>query len=59
MASHAAWLAAMHSALAELSATDLCFLLYQESVVDPMLNIPPYVFFLSDGLHAQSKSMTP
>ena len=59
MASHAAWLATMYSALAELSAIYLCFFLYQETVVDPMLKIPPDVLFLSDGLPTQSASVKP
>jgi len=52
MASHAAKLAAIDSASTELSAIDLCFLLYQETVVDPILKIPPDVLFLSVGLPA-------
>ena len=32
--------AAMYSASAELSAMDLCFLLYQETTVDPILRSP-------------------
>ena len=59
IASHAAWLTAMYSASIELSATDLCFLLYQETVVDPILKIHPDVLFLSVGLPAQSASVKP
>jgi len=35
----------MYSTFAELSATDLYFLLYQEIVADPRLKIPPDVLF--------------
>ena len=49
----------MYFASSELSAIDRCFLLYQETVVDPMLKIPPDVLFLSDGLPAQSASVKP
>ena len=59
IASHVAKLATMYSASIELSATDLCFLLYQETVVDPLLNISPDVLFLSVGLPAQSASVKP
>ena len=59
IASHAAWLAVMYSASAELSATDLCFLMYQETVVDPILKTPPDVLFLSVGLSAQYASVKP
>ena len=59
IASHAAKLAAIYSASAELSATDLYFPLYQETVVDPILKIPPDVLFLSVGLPAQSASVKP
>jgi len=45
MASHASWLAAMYSASAELSATDLCFLLYQETAAEPRFKIPLEVLF--------------
>ena len=31
-----------------LSAIDLCFLLYQETAIDPILKIPPDVLFRSD-----------
>jgi hypothetical protein len=44
---------------AELSATNLCFLLYQETVVDPTLKIPPDVVFLFDGIPTQSASVKP
>ena len=54
--SHAAKIVAMYSASPELSATDLCFLLYQENVVGPILKIPPDVLFLSVGLPSQSAS---
>ena len=50
MASHASWLDAMYYASIELSAIDLCFLLYQETIADPMLKMPPNVLFLLDGL---------
>ena len=40
----------MYSYFAELSATDLYFLLYQETVVDPTLKISPDVLFQFDGL---------
>lgn len=40
----------MYSAFAELSAIDLCFLLYQETTIDPILKIPHNVAFLLDGL---------
>ena len=59
MASHSAWLVAMYSALDEMSATDLYFPLYQETIVDPMLKIPPDVLFLFHGLPAQSASVKP
>jgi len=49
----------MYSASAELSATDLCFLLYQETVAEPRLKIPPKVLFRPDGILAQSASMKP
>ena len=49
----------MYSASAELSATDICFLLYQEIVVDPILKIPLDVLFLSVGLPTQSASVKP
>ena len=48
-----------YSASAELSATDLCFLLYQEIDVEPILKIPPDVLFLSVGLPALSASVKP
>ena len=59
IASHAVKLATIFSAYAELSATDLCFLLYQETTIDPILKIPPDVLFLSVGLLAQSLSVKP
>ena len=59
IASHAAKIAAIYSASTKLSATDLCFLLYQETVVNPILKIPPDVLFLSVGLPAQSASVKP
>ena len=59
MASHAAWLAGMYSALDELSATDLYFLLYQETTIDPMPKIPLDVHILSNGLSAQSALVKP
>ena len=59
IASHAAKLATMYSASTELSATDHCFLLYQETAIDPILKIPPDVLFLSVGLPAQSASVKP
>ena len=59
IASHVAKLVAIYSAYTELSATDLCFLLYQETLVDPILKIPPDVLFLSVGLPAQSVSVKP
>jgi len=49
----------MYLAFAELSATDLYFLLYQETIADPILKIPPDVLFLLDGLLAQSASVKP
>ena len=59
MASHAAKLAAIYLASAELSATDLYFLLYQETAVDPILKTPPDVLFLSVGLPAQYAFVKP
>ena len=59
IASHAAWLAAMYPASAKISATDLCFLMYQETTTDPILKIPPDVLFLSDRLAAQSALAKP
>ena len=59
MASHVAWVAVMYSASTELSATNLYFLFYQETVVDNMLKIPLNVLFMSDGLPAQSASVKP
>ena len=59
IASHAAWLAAMYSASVELSATNFCFLLYQETVVDPILKIPPDVLFFSVGFPAKPTSVKP
>jgi len=49
----------MYSASAELSATDLYFLLYQETTIEPRLKIPPEMLFWSDGIPAQSASMKP
>ena len=49
----------MYCSFVELSATDRFFLLYQETVVDPMLNIPLDVLFTSDGISTQSASMKP
>ena len=49
----------MYSASAEMCAIDLYFLLYQETVVDPMLKISLDVLFLSDGLPTQSASVKP
>jgi len=49
----------MYLASAELSATDLYFLLYQEIVAEPRLKIPPEVLFRIDGLPAQSAFVKP
>ena len=49
----------MYYAAAELSAMDICFLLYQENFVDLILKILPDVLFLSIGLPAQSESAKP
>ena len=46
-------------ASAELSATNLCFMLYQEIVVGPTLKIPPELISLSDGLPTQSVYVKP
>jgi len=59
MASHVTQLAAMYSNSVELSATDLCFMLYQEIVIEPILKIPPDVLFLLDGLPSQYASVNP
>ena len=59
IASHTSWIAAMYYASTELSAKDLCFLLYEETVVDRILETPPDVLFLSVGLPTQSVSMKP
>ena len=59
IALHAAWLVAMYSASTEMSAIDLCFLLYQQTVVDLILKTPPYVLFLFDALPAQSTFVDP
>ena len=59
MALHAAWLVAMYSASSELSATDLCFMLYQEIATEPTLKIPLEVLFWFDGLPTQSTSVKP
>ena len=42
-----------------LTAIDLCFLLYQETIADPILKIPPHVLKLLDGLPSQSTSVKP
>ena len=49
----------MYFAFAELREIDLYFLLYQENVVDPILEVPPDVLFLLDGILAQSASLKP
>jgi hypothetical protein len=57
MASQLAWLASIYSAPAELNATDFCFLLNQDTIVDHKLKQHPKVFFLSIALPSQSKSV--
>ena len=51
------WLTTMYFASTELSATDLCFLLYQETATHLMLKMPPDVLFLLNGLPSQSASV--
>ena len=50
---------AMYSVSAELSATDLSFLLYQETVAWTKVEIPTDVLFRSDGLPSQSAYVNP
>jgi len=47
----------MYLASTELSATNLCFMLYQEIVADPTLKITPKVFCMFDGLPSQYASL--
>jgi len=42
----------MYSTSAELSATNIFFLLYQEVAAEPILKIPLDVLFLLDGIPA-------
>ena len=49
----------MYSASIELSENDLYFFLYQETIADPILNIPPNVLFLFDGLPIQYAYVKP
>lgn len=49
----------MYAASAELSATDIYFLLYQETMIDPMLKTQPKVLFQSMDLVAQYASVKP
>ena len=59
MASHEVVLASIYSASVELRATDFCFLLDQEVILDLMLKQYPVVLFRSIELPAQSASVNP
>lgn len=59
IASHMVVLAATYTASAKLSATDFCFMLHQDTTLDPMLKQHPSVLFLSTKLPAQFASMNP
>ena len=52
-------LAAIYSASVILSATEVCFLLNQDIIVDPKLKQQPETLFLSTALRAQSESIYP
>jgi hypothetical protein len=49
----------MYSASVEPSATEVCFLLNQDIIVDPKLKQHPQVLFLSIALPPQSESVYP
>jgi len=49
--------AATYSASAVDKAIELCFLLNQDTNLEPMKNAPPLVLFLSSTLPAQSASV--
>jgi hypothetical protein len=59
IASQLARLASMYSASAKLSATECCFLLNHEIIVDPELKKNPKVLFLSITLPFQSEYVYP
>ena len=59
IASHVAVLVAIYSASTELRATDFCFLLHQDIILDPTLKQYSEVLFRSAELLAQSTSLNP
>ena len=59
MASHVVVLDAIYYDSTELSATDFCFMLHQDTIPDPMLRQYLEVLFLSTELPAQSAFVNP